>query len=81
MSGAVIYMFCSVWWQFLFFNVVESFDSSKNKNEKEACCLLSTELPLVFDISAVRGPSTKQLESFRGFLNSSYRVSWYKAVL
>lgn len=35
----------------------------------------------MFDISAVRGPSTKQLESFLGFLNDNYRVSWYEAVL
>ena len=63
------------------FNVVESFDSSKNENKKEACCLLFKELPSVFDISAIRGPSTEQLESFLGFLNNNYRVSWYKAVL
>ena len=48
---------------------------------KEACCLLFTELPLVFDISAIHGPSTEQLKSFLGFLNNNYRVSWYQAVL
>ena len=53
----------------------------KNENKKEACCLLFKELPSVFDISAIRGPSTEQLESFLGFLNNNYRVSWYKAVL
>ena len=48
---------------------------------KEACCLLFTELPSVFDISAIHGPSTEQLKSFLGFLNNNYRVSWYQAVL